>query len=353
MKKFPAIPLLLLLNCTVNLHLVQAKIGENSASSIQQRRRLQLPDFMCSIFGVLVDSLCEGEDGNGDANNNNETLANNSTCPLVQPLADDAFDIKRFTEYTWFVQKQQINGFQYSPEDEFYCLAMTYTERDDTTTTTTTTNGTNTNTTTETDTGFLEDTKDSNVFYDFENYGVTGSVNGSVHEWDGDNTNHWCAGQDQDGGGLLRISPCVLRPLLVRVGIPQWVLAVDEKEYAWAIMSGGEPSELVVVNEELMDVDASSSGVVDEKETEAAASQEQEQGSALCTTRTDIIEGVLLDTSGSGLWILTRERIASPDMIAEIEQVLLEMGIYTGKLFQVVQEGCTYSEATLVEQNQQ
>lgn len=329
--------LLLLLSCTMHLQGAQAKIGENCAPSIRHRRRLQLPDFMCSIFGVLVDSLCESSE-DGDANNNNNGTIANATCPSVQPLGDDAFDIHRFTEYTWFVQKQQINGFQYSPEDEFYCLAMTYTEREDM-------NGTNN--TTENDTGFFDDLNNEDdpvVFYDFENYGVTGSVNGSVHEWDGDNTDNWCAGQDQDGGGLLRISPCVLRPLLVRVGIPQWVLAVDEKEYAWAIMSGGEPSELVVADGDLIDVDASSTG--------EAVSQEQEQQSALCTTRTDIRKGVLLDTSGSGLWILTRERIASPEMIAEIEQVLQDMGIYTGKLFRVVQEDCTYSNATLVEQQQ-
>ena len=297
--------LLLLLGMGNYLPVANAKIGSASISS-SPRRRLQLAEFMCSLFGVLVDSLCEEDDGN-----DGEEDENGAECPSVQPLSNETgvFDLERFTEYSWFVQKQQISGFQYSPEDEFYCLTMTYTQRED------------------------------DEFYHFENFGLSGGVNGTVNEWDGDKTDNWCAGQDRYGGGLLRISPCVLRPLLVRVGIPQWILAVAD-DYSWAIMSGGEPSELVELN------DVNSFIVAEEDEDEA----EQPQQQPLCTTRTNITEDVLLDTSGSGLWILTRERIASNGTIAMMEQLLLDMGIYTGELFPVTQEGCTYDNATLVEE---
>ena len=337
----------------INLQLAAAKIsGHTSLVSVQRgsRRRLQLPDFMCSIFGDMLNSLCgSGESGGDETSSAGVNSTNASTCPSIRPLSNDtgAFDIDRFTQYTWFVQEQQINGFQYSPDDEFFCLTMTYTRRE---------NGSasqNINST-ENDNGFVDDDiegGDVTVFYNFENYGVTGGVNGSIHEWDGDNTNQWCAGQDRYGGGLLRLSPCTLHPLLVRVGIPQWVIAVDTEEYAWAIMSGGEASQPVVGPEELIDVDASLVEVFGGAEEDKEAKTKEGQ-SVLCTTRTDITEGVLLDTGGSGLWILTRERVASPEMISEMKQTLVRMGISTEKLFPVVQEGCTYADATLVEKNE-
>jgi len=264
----------------------------------------QLPDFMCSIFGSVLDnSLCRQDNDDG-----------NSTgveCPVVRPLSNETgvFDLDRFTESTWYVQKQQITGFQYTPEDEFFCLSMTYTPR-----------------------------VDEPEFYHFENFGLVGGINGSVHQWDGENTDNWCAGQDEYGGGLLRVAPCVLRPLLAKVGFPLWIIAVAD-DYSWAIMSGGQPSEPV---EPLVHVDGSVSSTSGNANNEQQQQQQQQQQpQTLCTPRTDVTDGILLDTGGSGLWLLTRERMVNSKVIAEMEDRLIEMGISPGKLFPVIQDGCS------------
>ena len=249
-----------------------------------------LPDWFCDFFGGMIDEeRCQ--DSNTENNDNNSTVK----CPAIFPLSNETgvFDMSNFTEKSWFVQKQQIDGFQTSVEDDFYCLVWTYTEREN----------------------------DNASFFDFDNYGTTGGVEGPQQEYDSGGTKweQWCAGQDEFGGGLVRISPCLLRSFLVRTGFPQWVLAVAP-DYSWAIVAGGEPDEL-----------------------------QQTEPTPLCTTRTNVSKDVLADSSGSGLWLLTRDRMASNDTIAEMENVLLDMGVYTEKLLPVVHNGCTYKNATLRE----
>lgn len=90
-------------------------------------------------------------------------------------------------------------------------------------------------------------------------------------------------------------------------------------DYSWAIVSGGEPGDVRQVDP------------------------------PLCTTRTNVSAEVLADTSGAGLWLLTKERIASNETLDEMEDRLGEMGIYTGDLFPVMQEGCNYTDTILVE----
>lgn len=82
------------------------------------RRGLNLPEWFCSFFdGAAPDSDCES----------NATSAENVTCPRVEPLSNGTgiFDLDQFTAHSWFVQKQQINGFQPKPED-LYCLVHTW-----------------------------------------------------------------------------------------------------------------------------------------------------------------------------------------------------------------------------------
>ncbi|CAB9508407.1 expressed unknown protein [Seminavis robusta] len=255
-------------------------------ASTPKERGLALPHWFCSFFDETApDHPCD-----------NHTNGFNVTCPLVQPLSNQStdFDMQRFIERSWFVQKQQVNGFQPSVEDDFFCLVHTWLNR----------------------------TEDE--FFDYLHFGTVGSIDGPQQEWDvgfdalPPALSSWCSGQDEHGGGYLRISPCLLRPLLGKVGIPLWVLAVAADD-SWAIISGGEP-------ETVRQIDP-----------------------PLCTTRINVSAEAIADTSGTGLWLLTRARIASNDTLAEMEQLLLDMGIFTGDLFPVVQEGCSYEGTTLIE----
>jgi hypothetical protein len=197
-----------------------------------------------------------------------------------------------FTAHSWFVQKQQVDGFQPFIKDHFFCLVHTWVRR----------------------------TQDE--YMDYVQYGTIGGVNGPPQEWDtGDlppvTGNSWCAGQDgKFGGGMLRISPCILRSLLLRIGIPMWVIAVAT-DYSWVILSGGAPDIV------------------------------RQSDPPLCTTRTNVSDDVLASTSGTGMWLMTREQVASNETLQEMEQILLDMGIYTGDLFPVIQEGCYYTTATV------
>ena len=251
------------------------------------RRGLSLPQWFCSFFdGVAPNDECDNATTTGLG-------PSNVTCPNVQPLSNRTgdFDLANFTAHAWFVQKQQVNGFQPSV-DHFFCLVHRWIHR----------------------------TQDE--YLDYVQYGTIGSVIGSQQTWDtgdikspaGDT---WCSGQDEDfGGGMLRITPCILRGLLARVGIPMWVIAVAS-DYHWAIVSGGAP-EIV-----------------------------RQIDPPLCTTRTNVSDKVLADTSGTGLWLMTRDRVATNETLAEMEQVLLDMGIFTGDLYPVLQEGCNYTTARL------
>lgn len=243
------------------------------------RRRTQVAGFLCALVPFLCDE---------------EADSDSIQCPEILPLSNQtgSFDFDEYTTQTWFVQKQQVNAFQL--EDDMFCVTMSYLDREG-----------------------------EDEFLDYEHYGNVGYVNGPIPVWNTsdssildieDSWDGWCVGQDQYGGGLLRVVPCTLRPFAVRVGIPQWVIAVAD-DYSWAIVSGGEPDVI------------------------------RQTDPVLCSTKTDTSS--LLDSSGSGLWLMTRERIADEDTIFEMEQVLLDMGVYTDDLLSVEQEGCIYEGATI------
>lgn len=97
---------------------------------------------------------------------------------------------------------------------------------------------------------------------------------------------------------------------------PLWVIAVAA-DYSWAIVTGGEPQNIRQIDP------------------------------PLCTTRTNVSADVLADTSGSGLWLMTRSQIASNETLEEMEQLLLDMGIYIDDLYPVAQEGCNYTDIIL------
>lgn len=197
---------------------------------------------------------------------------NHAGCPVVSTVEN--LDLKEYISKTWFVQKQQVNSYQ--PRDSLYCVSATY------------------------------DIDGAWVPFFFgtvvsvRNYGNVGGVNG----------------KNQNGGQVLcarlpnkkkaaelLVAPCFLPNFLAG---DYWVVAIGDN-YEWAIVSGGQPTEIF------------------------------EDG---CTTKEDGI-------NGSGFWYFTREQVASEETLAEMDAAARGLGYTTSQLIKVEQEGCKYEGAKL------
>ena len=159
------------------------------------RRSLVEFPFICSFFSALA--ICPSDI---------------DKCIEVKPLSEDEFDIAKFTEKSWYVQKQQENPYQ--DLNALYCVLATYDLRDD---------------------GNFEVTN-------FRNIGGVNMGDGSVPS----NEEQQC-GVVIKGGEIL-LNPCIsffdhYFYKLLDIG-PYWVIAVDE-EYEWAVISGGAPDRIV------------------------------------------------------------------------------------------------------------
>jgi lipocalin len=173
----------------------------------------------------------------------------------------------------------------YQSENQLYCIVATYNK---------------------TDTEFI----------DVKNYGNNDEVNGPAQNSDNNGFFSTLCAKQVDAGDLA-VAPCFLEPIFDFAAGPYWVLAVAD-DYSWAIVSGGQPDQ----------------------------PYQAEDGSTVCTTK----EGnSFFDTNGSGLWLFTREQVATAATIEAMETKLEEMGVYTGLLKNVAQEGCVYEGATLKE----
>ena len=87
------------------------------------------------------------------------------------------------------------------------------------------------------------------------------------------------------------------RPL---IGAPYWVVAIDDVNYQWAIITGG------------------------------AADKKTDNGKCI--------------TDG-GFWLFSRNPVPDPQIIAEMIQVANNLGLDTTQLVNVPQAGCRYEEA--------
>lgn len=203
-------------------------------------------------------------------------------CPAVTPTTD--FDIDKYISESWFVQKQQENGYQ--KKNDLFCVTATYNK----------------------------DRKDGLVTVSNRankggiNQGYQGKGKGIFSSF-----SNLCAKQLETGTGKLEVQPCFLfNPLnpFDSAG-PYWVLAVDDA-YDWAIISGGQPTDVVKTTD----------------------------GSVQCTTKES-------GTNGSGLWLFSRVPVASDAVIKTMEDKLEAMGVSTSKLLPVAQKGCTYKDMPL------
>lgn len=238
---------------------VRAEVSAASKSDSGRRELHSWPDWVCRIFPKACGSRIE--------------------CPVVAPVED--LDLERFVEKSWFVQKQQVNGYQ--DENQLFCVTATY------------------------------EASNSSAYISVTNYANNDEVNGAPQSSGGGGVfSELCAKpQGDSGSGELKVAPCVFKgPLFNVVGGPYWVVAVAD-DYSWALVSGGQPTVV-----------------------KSAADP------VLCTTKT---QGI----NGSGLWLFSRDQLASPEDIAAMEKILLDMGVYTGDLIAVPQTGCLYNGTKL------
>lgn len=172
----------------------------------------------------------------------------------------------------------------YQSENQFFCVVATY-----------------------------ERSTDLDGFINVKNYGNNDGVNGAIQNSD-DPANgpfgQLCA--QQVNMGELRVAPCCFSATFGTSAGPYWVVGLDTTSYEWAIIVGGQPNQL---------------------RTDA-------NGATVCTTGTDC-------TNGSGLWLFSRTAVASAATLTIMEEKLAELGIYSGDLKVVTQDGCNYDGATL------
>lgn len=134
-----------------------------------------------------------------------------NSCPNVQPMLD--FNTTEYIRATWFIQQQQITGYQ--PRDSLYCVAQTLNETD-------------------TQVPFF-----NGSVLSVYNYGRVGGVNGTL-----ENKNNFtlCARQvNQSDPARIINAPCFLPNIFAG---PYWVIAAGPRPdfYEWAIVSGGPPT---------------------------------------------------------------------------------------------------------------
>merc|ERR1711907_220990 len=103
----------------------------------------------------------------------------------------------------------------------------------------------------------------------------------------------------------LAVAPCFLPNVIAG---PYWVLGIgtnDDGTYDWAVVIGGEPTE------------------------------QYDDG---CTTRET-------GTYNAGLWLFSREPVASERTLVKMHDLLAAKGIARSRLHPVAQTGCTYHKA--------
>ncbi|GBG32707.1 Hypothetical Protein FCC1311_089322 [Hondaea fermentalgiana] len=193
-------------------------------------------------------------------------------CPSVPPVDD--FDLDTWTAQSWYIHAQQETAYQES--EFFYCVVATYETQDN--------------------------------YVEVLNY-ATNANQSEIQQSGGNFFSNLCARQLETGSGDLEVAPCFLR-YLGWVGAGPYTVILKADDYSWAVVSGGQPTEV------------------------------EQTDPVLCTTKTDT-------TNGSGLWIFTRSQTRDDDLVEDIKSQLEDMGVYTGLLQDVSQEGCTYEGTTL------
>jgi len=213
------------------------------------------------------------------------SFAASGVCPPAQfHTLGSSFNLTEYTRATWYIQKQQVTGYQNL--SELFCVAATYALEGKTVP--------------------LSNDTVATVY----NYGNEGRVNGPNQN--AGNTTLCARAVDSDDPSKLAVAPCFLPNSLAG---PYWVVAVgiDQvrvaeglgPEYTWAVVIAGQPT---------IQLD-----------------------DGCTTTETGV--------NNAGLWFFSRSPVAPLEQIAAMEAVLQAKGIASSELKDVVQAGCSYAGA--------
>ena len=200
-----------------------------------------------------------------------------STSDSCLPVTTvDNFDVNEYAAEPWYVQQQAANA--YTPRDNNRCVTAQYKIRDETN---------------------LKWWERSWWGYtvDVFNYAETAdgrSIGGSI-----------CADFDDETPSQLTVAPCFLPQFF---GGPYWVISYREGEDGYALVSGGQPWNVV------------------DGEANCGA-----DGTSPCCKTGDGI-------NRSGLWILTRQRNPTESLVNEVRDIATQMGFSTSVLFDVTHD---------------
>lgn len=220
------------------------------------------------------------------------------TCPAIttvnQQTPSFTLDLDEYTRATWYVQKQQITGYQ--PADKLFCVTATYNLEPDR------------------HVPFYDGTVVT-VYNEATEADLTTGVSGGMV---------LCARQpDPEHPDRLSVAPCFLPNALSGPYWPLWIETDPAGRYTAVAISGGQPTNVVDGGER--------SGSWPFAITEQPTS---------CTTSETGI-------NDAGLWILTREATPDAALVARAEQALEAQGVSTKKMLTVTQgDACASAYAS-------
>jgi len=192
------------------------------------------------------------------------------------------FSLAEYASAPWYVQEQAENT--YTPRDRDRCVTAQYGIKDDS----------------------LPWWKRSFWGYSVDVYNYAEDAGGSSFG------GSLCADYDRDTPSMLKVAPCFLPKLFAG---PYWVVAYQEGDDGYALVSGGQPEEVV-----------------------AGESDCGPEGTEACCKTGDGI-------NNSGLWILTRQANPSEALVGQVREIAKQKGFATSVLFEVMHdEDCDVPE---------
>ena len=189
-------------------------------------------------------------------------------CPEVAVPKD--FDLDQYISLPWHVQEQAVVAYQ--PEENFFCVRARY--------------------------------RKVGGWFGRTFWGYSVLVDNEAQDKDGKQSGGGglCAYQTnkKEEPGKLAVAPCFLPRIFVG---PYWVIAFEEGEFGYALVSGGQPTI------------------------------KTENG---CRTGDGI--------NNSGLWIFTRQEQRNDTVVDAVRQIAVAQGFDVSVLLNVSQAGCVYND---------
>lgn len=275
----------------------------NAVAEVEDAARSS-PELARRVMALQSGSADSAVSGKGEVGLDGATLGKDGNCGDCQCLSPQGtgsnptpFNKTEYIKKTWYIQKQQTNGFQ--PVEDLFCVTATYNEtfRGD-----------------PLSLGPLgNEAPDGGYFLAFNNCHKGGTNSGTRCAEHADPAfepgfaSPLCARNYQvDVPSAIKVAPC---------GLPQslsgdyWVAAAGpaQNNYEWALVVAGQTTELL--------------------------------DDGLCTTPDSCSGAAQTDC---GLWVLTRAKVPSAEVMAAVEDAAAKQGISFQKMINIDHSDCNY-----------